>query len=761
MRVGSSTVGIPQALLYYTYFPAWRAFFEELGLAVVSSGPTNRRILDAGVELTITDACVPIKLMHGHIAALVEKGVDYLFLPRVVCTNGRTVYCPKFLGLPDMVRASDVGACRIISPRIDAREGQGNFTKAAVEVARAVGAGERLAVRALGAARQVHGRYRRALLSGVLPCDGQDTVSSGSAAALTPPRKDAEPVLRLAVVGYPYVVHDAYLNLDLMAKLRGLRAEAVTSDRLEPGTWLKYRAQLAKDLFWTFSEETVLAGYHYFDHPELVDGVIHVTAFGCGPDSVADKLLSLRAEERGDAPYLDLMVDEHTGEAGIGTRLEAFTDMIRRRKRGVFGGRPSVAPAAIPAAGATRPRRRYSRRLRRVTFPHLGTLPEVFNEVLSEMGNEVVMPPRPSRQTLTLGTALAPEFACLPLKILLGTYLEAIQRGADTIVSSGGVGPCRAGLYTMLHEKILRSAGHDVEVLTLEPPMVDLRDFLGQWNALNVRRLPVWRLASLVMRAWRKVQVLDELELLSYRVRAAEAERGRTSRVWEEAKAAVYAARNRREIEIARTRVLGELQAVPRRPGYVPLRVGIVGEIYVLVEPASNFELEEYLGNMGVETVRAIYMSGWTRTSNLFGRPDQRNDHDAERAAQGYLGEMIGGHGQESVGNAVLFAQAGFDGVIQLAPFTCIPEIVAKSVLERVSRERGIPLLSLSLDEQTGQAGLETRLEAFVDLLQRKREMFRPAAPSRPAESVETAGLLPDWPQAVGGNPNAPLRRHD
>jgi predicted nucleotide-binding protein (sugar kinase/HSP70/actin superfamily) len=82
----------------------------------------------------------------------------------------------------------------------------------------------------------------------------------------------------------------------------------------------------------------------------------------------------------------------------------------------------------------------------------------------------------------------------------------------------------------------------------------------------------------------------------------------------------------------------------------------------------------------------------------------------------------IGGHGVNSIGETILYARHGFDGVVQLAPFACIPEIVAKSIIPSISREMGIPILTLFIDEQTGKAGVQTRLEAFVDLLEKRRE---------------------------------------
>jgi predicted nucleotide-binding protein (sugar kinase/HSP70/actin superfamily) len=365
--------------------------------------------------------------------------------------------------------------------------------------------------------------------------------------------------------------------------------------------------------------------------------------------------------------------------------------------------------------------RRFTRRRRAVSFPYLGTSPEVFRELLADLGHEAVVPPRPNRRTLSLGVEHSPEFACLPFKILLGTYLEAIAMGADTIVTSGGVGPCRAGQYSQLHELILRELGHDTDLIVCEPPRADLIDFLGKVAALNANNLPYSQVIRLIKRSWQKLLVLDEVERLSHWVRARELVRGSTTPAYLEALRQVYEARTPEAIDLAKNRAGTLLRTVPTKEGYQPLKIGIVGEIYVLIEPSANLEIEEVLGEMGVETERSIYLTGYTRDSNLLMKTRHTGQTSVKDLAAPYLGEMIGGHGQDTVGHAIMYARSGFDGVVQLAPFTCIPEIVAKSVLERVSTDFSLPFLSVSLDEQTGRAGLMTRMEAFVDLLWRRR----------------------------------------
>jgi predicted nucleotide-binding protein (sugar kinase/HSP70/actin superfamily) len=353
----------------------------------------------------------------------------------------------------------------------------------------------------------------------------------------------------------------------------------------------------------------------------------------------------------------------------------------------------------------------------KITFPYMGTSHITFRMLINELGHEAIVPPRPSKRTLTLGTQYSPEFACLPFKILLGSYIEAIEQGADTIITSGGSGPCRAGWYGYLHQKILQDLGYDTKIIVMESPYRNPWDFFKKIHSIiSPSGVTWWKFWKLFNKAWEKLKVLDETEILSHQVRPFEINRGETTKVFNKCLQIIDAAHSLPEIRAAREETGRMLKAVPGDKDRKPLKVGIIGEIYVVLEPFANLDLEITLGEMGVETHRSIYLTDWTRENTSF-----EGEHDAILAAGPYLSEMIGGHGIQSVGNTVLYAQNGFDGVVQLAPFTCIPEIVAKPILGRVTRDYDIPVLTVFLDEQTGKAGLQTRLEAFVDLLGQKR----------------------------------------
>jgi predicted nucleotide-binding protein (sugar kinase/HSP70/actin superfamily) len=359
--------------------------------------------------------------------------------------------------------------------------------------------------------------------------------------------------------------------------------------------------------------------------------------------------------------------------------------------------------------------------MRKVSFPYMGTSYIPFKNLLTAFGNEVVLPPKPTAETISLGTKYAPEFACFPFKIVLGTYVQVLEAGADTIVSTGGVGPCRAGLYTTLQEKILKNLGYDFEMITLEPPGRHLKELIGSIKKLVNARLSFRDYINIGRFVWKELVLLDKAERLSHKIRPLEVRKGEATRAYKKSVDMVAAARSYKDLlEIER-----EIEALYQRiekKDLDPVKIGIVGEIYVLLEPAANLEMEETLGDLGVYVERSMFLAGYTVSNAVMDLFHMAGERDIKKMAAPYFKEMCGGHGRESVGNAILFAKRGFDGIIQLSPFTCIPEIVAKSILPKVCREYGMGFLSITLDEQTGKEGIRTRLEAFVDLLSARKK---------------------------------------
>jgi predicted nucleotide-binding protein (sugar kinase/HSP70/actin superfamily) len=356
----------------------------------------------------------------------------------------------------------------------------------------------------------------------------------------------------------------------------------------------------------------------------------------------------------------------------------------------------------------------------KISFPHMGYSYIAFKWLVEKMGHECIIPPEPSKRTLDLGVRYAPEFACIPFKILMGTYLEVAEKGAEVIITSGGMGPCRAGLYWVMHQYLLDELKTGVKVVAFEPPLCDLKDFVKKLRWMRkTGGLSTKAFIQALQITWEKIKAIDEVEMLSHDIRPYERHRGDTTRSLWQALDMLDKANNKAEIKMAMDEGLKLLHRVSQDSSRNPLKIGIIGEIYVVLEPAANHYIQIMLGEMGVKTDRSIYLTSYTRKNTIVNL-----EGDVFSVAKPYLGEApIGGHGANSIGETILYARNGFDGVVQLAPFACIPEIVAKSILPSVSKDYGIPVLTLFIDEQTGKAGVQTRLEAFVDLLEKRREI--------------------------------------
>lgn len=327
-------IGVPRALAYFIYFPFWKTFFEELGHEVVESSSTTRAIMDQGVKDTVSDACIPIKVFHGHVEDLINK-VDYIFIPRLVSMRkygdfGTETLCPKFLGLPDMVTASINNLPTMIEARLDLKKGRYELYKVYQQLAKKLGANDLSIYLAFRRASKVQKSYEKLLQKGMLPQAAMQQIFSAGSLQNKEAGSGGDNPISLAVVGYPYTIYDPYINVGILGALAKEGVKVYTQDMLSEGQLTNQSSKLVKDMFWYFSNRVVQGALHFMD-VEPVDGIIHITAFACGPDSVVDKFLEIEAKKR-KMPYMAITIDEHTGEAGMRTRVEAFLDMLQYRR---------------------------------------------------------------------------------------------------------------------------------------------------------------------------------------------------------------------------------------------------------------------------------------------------------------------------------------------------------------------------------------------------------------------------------------------
>lgn len=300
-------IGIPRALYYFHYHTLWRRFFEELGFEVVVSPPTNKQILDGGLTTCVDGACLAIKSYVGHSLALVAQDVDYLFVPQITSVARQEYTCPYFLGLPDVLRQYVPPSTQLLSPVLDARK-------------RETALGESFVRLGLSFARPT--TVRRAWNQAL----EQQRVEEESAHQVCAEKHR----LQILILGPRYLIDDPFLSGNLCERLRSMGAQVYTASQVpEERSWYLNRS-LAKRLFWSSARRSMGAVEYFLDR---LDGVISLSPFGCGAESLVGVLIARRARER-SVPMMALNIDEHSSEVGMVTRLEAFCDLIERKKSG-------------------------------------------------------------------------------------------------------------------------------------------------------------------------------------------------------------------------------------------------------------------------------------------------------------------------------------------------------------------------------------------------------------------------------------------
>lgn len=360
-----------------------------------------------------------------------------------------------------------------------------------------------------------------------------------------------------------------------------------------------------------------------------------------------------------------------------------------------------------------------------ITFPHMGNIYICIKAMLDDLGVDYIIPPFNNKKALEIGARYAPELACLPLKINIGNLIQAYEQGADTVLMAGGRGPCRFGYYCEMHREILKDSGYDMDVISLELPYGSngqgIKAFMGRMKKLT-GGFDLIKIIKVIKNTAQTAKQVDEIERLCFKLRPVEKEKGAVDNIYKVFKSTVLISNGSAEIKKLIKTTKRKLLEIEADNNLTPLRVGIVGEIYTTIDISSSFDIEIKLGNMGIEVDRNVTISGWIIDHIIKNALHLKRDLRYIDASRPYLKTMIGGHAQETIGNTVLYSKQGYDGVIQIYPLTCMPEIVAESILPAVEKDYDIPVLKLIIDEMTGEAGYMTRLEAFIDLLHRRRE---------------------------------------
>ena len=290
-------IGIPQALLYYWYGKYWENFWQTCGCETSTSPTTEHKIIAKGIAVALDELCLPVKIFLGHVAWLGSQ-VDWIMIPQLIKVEAGAYICPKFMALPDLVRHT--------LPELT----------------------EKLLVVKVGPTKiDMHISLAKAAVKLGLNPKKNHLAAREVKAAFSVSKNQ----IKIGLLGHPYCLYDPYFNLDLLKHLENNEINYLTPEMMPSENYGNGTRQLNKDLFWTLGRAQFDALEWMLNEQEVI-GFIHVTPFACGPEAIVGDLLKRRIRMAGK-PYLELNYEEHSGEAGLITRLEAFIDLVKYKNR--------------------------------------------------------------------------------------------------------------------------------------------------------------------------------------------------------------------------------------------------------------------------------------------------------------------------------------------------------------------------------------------------------------------------------------------
>jgi predicted nucleotide-binding protein (sugar kinase/HSP70/actin superfamily) len=719
------TIGIPRALMvFYQQFPFWRTFFADLGFRVVLSEPSNRRLVTRSLEALVAETCFPVEVMHGHVLDLLEKGVDHVFLPFVLNAKAEPTNptfnwnCPWVQTYPFMIRSAmreDPQRDRLLTPRLYFRFGARFLQKDLIAFM-----GDRFAIDPR--------RVRRAVIRAMAAQnDFEEAVAERGRQVLAnlPVGKEA-----VVILGRPYNTGDPELNLHLADKLINLDVLPVPLDFLPLET-----ANIFDDypmMYWP-NGERILAGARLIAGDERLHAVF-MGNFRCGPDSF---LLHYVTEEMHGKPFLQLEVDEHSADAGMITRCEAFLDSLRGSRQTRRRQREPVGILGPRANG----------KARTLYFPYMRDSAYLVSAAVRGCGMDSRVLPMQNDRDLELGRRHTSSRECFPMICTVGSFLRKIEepgfdpRAASFFMPSHG-GPCRFGQYCKLQRLIFDRLGYrDVEIVS--PTNENSYSELGVEDTRKFRTL-----------SWQGIVAADLLKKFLQERRPYEKNRGSVEttyrRYLRRAEASVEG--GARDLPEVLREAAGEFGAIPLVAGQRKPVIAVVGEIFMRDNPFCSGGIIERLEDLGAETIvaplrewiaftthRYRMVSGWKKDfpallraaitdkfqSVLARRLDNavRDDVEMDRnieinemleLCQPYVDNHYSGDPPIALGTAAALARTGISGVVNVLPFTCLPGTLVAALSGSFRKDHdNIPWVDIAFDGQQ-DASIETRLQAFM-----------------------------------------------
>jgi predicted CoA-substrate-specific enzyme activase len=719
-------IGIPYIFFFHDYLPFWTVLLQELGFDVIVSPRTNREIVNTGTENVLADTCFPVKVAHGHIKYLIDTGVKTLLIPSFINMNNngdefeRGFACPLTQTIPYAARVAHPEA-EILVPQVDMSRGDKDLLKELSRVFSRFRIKRRDMIRAFYSAMKAQDDFQNAIKE-----KGKEVISSL--------KERGRPCI--VIIGRSYNASDRGVNLDIPKKLANLDVLSIPFDFLEIDD-----IRISEDwpnMYWRSGQRILRAARIVKGNPYLYP--VYIGNFSCGPDSF---ILKYFAQELGDKPFLHLEIDEHSADAGAITRCEAFLDSIEQQR----GRLSKEEKRHMTEVRQTEPPRVRTSGLnsRTIYIPRMSDHAYALAAAFQRCGIQAEVLPESDKEAIDLGRRYVSGKECYPCAVTTGDMLKKVfssdfvpERSAFFMPS--GSGPCRFGQYNIFHRMVLDDLGlKDVPIYS---PNQD-RTFYKDLGIVG---------KDFSTHAWRGIIACEILMKCLHETRPYEIEKGVTEDLYNKYLSLLYSSLRGEygNLEGIMKRMREDFEQIPKHKEKRPL-IGVVGEIFVRSHRFSNEDLIKKIESLGGEVWLAP-VEEWIYYVNLMGQRkalikrdrsaiiefllkkffQKRIEHrysgyfrdflrtleepdtkDILKKASPYLHDSFEGEAILSIGKALDLIENGASGIINAMPFGCMPGTVVTTLMRGISRDFGIPCMSIAYDG-TESPTTEIQLEAFM-----------------------------------------------
>jgi predicted CoA-substrate-specific enzyme activase len=721
-----ATIGIPRALMvFYQQFPFWRTFFEELGFRVILSRESDKSLVTQSIETITTETCLPVELMHGHVIDLIDKGADYIFIPFIVNAKFRegnktlNPNCPWIQTYPFMVKAALKGRIdesRLLIPTLHFRF----FERALVKEMTSFFS-------------QKFGIEKEEIRKAIYKADDKQVsferhlVEYGKEILANIP-ENCRPVVLL---GRPYNSTDVHLNLGLVEKLITQNVMPVPVDMLDLtpyNIFVNYR-----NMYWPNGQKIIAAAQHVAKTEGLY--AVYLSNFRCGPDSFIWHYVT---EELKGKPFLHIEVDEHSADAGMVTRIEAFLDSLKgselNEKKEVTIFRPRPSPSSPPKD-------------RVLYFPYMNDGAYMIAAAARSVGVPSEVLPRQDEKDLEIGRKYTSSKECFPMICTTGSFLKKLQEpGADPSKMSFFMpdhnGPCRFGQYNQFHRILFDRLGYEKAELITPSNDTSYEDIAGEHGQ------------KFRINAWKGFVASDYIRKIHLETRPYEINKGDSDRLYQDSIKRLERCIEKGSAGLHKvlTGIASDFMAIRvdksrRRPV-----VAIIGEIFMRDNAGCNGNIANRLEDLGVEVLVGpfsewIYYSTHRFTRDSIWKNDGKGiikskiqgigqeliastllkgikkytDHEKDVSlhemltlCNTYVSEFYDGDPAIAMGTSVALSKRGVSGIAAILPFTFMPRTLVASVSDSFRKDHdNIPFINIAYDGQD-TVSLDTRLQAFV-----------------------------------------------